>query len=45
MNNYKYQIGVSGAEVTNHCHKDAAKKAHEIGRQIALNKGVVITGR
>lgn len=42
--NYKYKIGVSGAEVIKHCQKDAAKKAREIGRQIALHNGVVITG-
>ncbi|MBL7156325.1 MAG: hypothetical protein ISS87_01880 [Candidatus Pacebacteria bacterium] len=44
MNDYKYKIGVSGAEITDHCHKDAAKKAREIGKQIVLHNGVVITG-
>lgn len=41
---YKYKIGVSGAEKINHCAKEAAEKAREIGRQIALKGGVVITG-
>jgi len=40
----KYKIGVSGAEIIRHCAKGAAEKAHEIGRQIALHNGVVITG-
>jgi len=42
--NFKYKIGVSGAEAIGHCAQGALKKAHEIGRQIALNNGVVITG-
>ena len=42
--NFKYKIGVSGAEAVGHCAKGALKKAHEIGRQIALHNGVVITG-
>ena len=40
----KYKIGVSGAEIIRHCAKGAATKAREIGRQIALHKGAVITG-
>ena len=42
--NYKYKIGVSGAEIIGHCAQGAADKAREIGRQIALHNGVVITG-
>ena len=42
--NYKYKIGVSGAEETGHCQKDALEKAREVGRQIVLHKGVLITG-
>jgi uncharacterized protein (TIGR00725 family) len=41
---YKYKLGVSGAEVVDHCHEDAAKRAREIGRQIAKHGGAVITG-
>lgn len=41
---YQYKIGVSGAEIIGHCQKGAAKKAREIGKQIALHNGVVITG-
>jgi len=44
VDSYKYKIGVSGAEVIGHCQNDAAKKAREIGKQIALHNGVVITG-
>ncbi len=40
----KYQICVSGAEQTDHCCNGAAEKAREIGRQIALNNGVLFTG-
>lgn len=41
---YKYKIGVSGAEKIGHCQKGAASKAREIGRQIARHKGILITG-
>jgi len=41
---YKYKIGVSGAEKTGHCEKGALEKAREIGRQIVLQGGVLITG-
>jgi len=41
---YKYKIGVSGAEVTDHCNQAAGEKAREIGRQIALHKGALFTG-
>lgn len=40
----KYKICVSGAERTEHCQKDAVKKAWEIGRQIVLHNSVLITG-
>ncbi len=40
----KYKICVSGAEMTGHCLEGAAEKAREIGRQIVLHGGVVITG-
>lgn len=41
---YKYKIGVSGAERTTHCQKDAAAKAQEIGRQIVHHAGILLTG-
>ncbi len=40
----KYQICVSGAESIEHCCNGAAEKAREVGRQIALNNGVLFTG-
>ena len=40
----KYQICVSGAEAIEHCCNGAAEKAREVGRQIALNNGVLFTG-
>lgn len=42
--NPKYKICVSGAETTEHCQKRAAEKAREIGRQIVLHGGALITG-
>lgn len=41
---YKYKIGISGAEAIGHCQKGSAEKAREIGKEIALRGGVVITG-
>lgn len=40
----KYQICVSGAEQVKHCCDDAVEKAKKVGRQIALNNGVLLTG-
>jgi len=40
----KYQICVSGAEQVQHCCDGSAEKAQEIGRQIALQGGVLFTG-
>lgn len=40
----KYKIGVSGAAETGHCAIDAAEKAEEVGREIARNCMVLITG-
>jgi len=41
---YKYKIGVSGAEQIGHCENGAKEKAREIGRQIVKNKGILFTG-
>jgi uncharacterized protein (TIGR00725 family) len=38
-----YKIAVSGSSLNN-CRQGAFKKAYEVGRQIALNKAVLITG-
>ncbi len=42
--NFKYKIGVSGAEKTDHCSEGAAEKAREVGRQIAKHDGALFTG-
>jgi hypothetical protein len=39
----RYNIAVSGSAIDN-CANGAFKKAYEVGRQIALNKCVLITG-
>jgi len=41
---YKYKIIVSGAAVLSPCAADAMEKTKEIGRQIALEKCILITG-
>jgi len=41
---YKYKIGVSGAESINHCSSGAAEKAKEVGRQIVKHKAALVTG-
>lgn len=38
------KIGVAGAAETGHCGLDAYEKAKEIGREIALQGGIIITG-
>jgi len=40
----KYKICVSGAEKIGHCHKLAAEKAKEVGREIVLHDGILFTG-
>lgn len=40
----KYKICVSGAADTGSCPIDALDKAKEVGRQIVLNDGVLVTG-
>ena len=39
----QYKIAVSGS-ATNNCAKGTFKKAYEVGRQIALQKAILITG-
>jgi len=39
-----YKIAVSGAARVDHCQKDAVKQALEIGREIARQKCILITG-
>lgn len=39
-----YKIAVSGAARIDHCQKDAVKQALEIGREIARQKCILITG-
>jgi len=41
---YRYKIIVSGAAVLSPCSADAMEKTKEIGRQIALEKCILITG-
>ena len=41
---YRYKIIVSGAAVLSPCASDAMEKAKEIGRQIARQKCILITG-
>lgn len=38
-----YKIAVSGS-ASNNCTSGAFKKAYEVGRQIALNKAILVTG-
>lgn len=40
----KYKICVSGAAETGHCVEGALEKAKEVGREIARNNGVLVTG-
>lgn len=40
----KPKLGVSGAAETGHCGLDALDKAKELGRQIILQGGILITG-
>ncbi len=41
---YKYKIGVSGAEMIDHCSSDAAERAKEVGREIAKHNAALLTG-
>ncbi len=43
-NHLKPKLGVSGAAETGHCGIDALEKAKELGRQIALQGGILMTG-
>lgn len=43
-NHLKLKLGVSGAAETGHCGVDALEKAKELGRQIALQGGILLTG-
>ncbi|TSC86182.1 MAG: hypothetical protein G01um10148_688 [Parcubacteria group bacterium Gr01-1014_8] len=38
------KIGVSGAAETGHCGLDAFEKAKEVGREIAVQGGIIVTG-
>ena len=38
------KIGVSGAAETGHCGLDAYEKAKEVGREIAIQGGIIVTG-
>lgn len=38
------KICVSGSAKTEHCAKDALKKAEEVGREIAKRRAVIVTG-
>ncbi|NTV44606.1 MAG: hypothetical protein HGA67_02835 [Candidatus Yonathbacteria bacterium] len=40
----KPKLCVSGAAATTHCGSDATEKAKELGRQIALQGGILLTG-
>ncbi len=40
----KYKIGVSGSALDNNCGPDAFKKAYQIGKAIAQEKAVIVTG-
>lgn len=40
----KYKIVVSGAAETGHCAPNALELAKEIGRQIVLHNGILVTG-
>lgn len=42
--NFKYDIAVSGSARLDACAKGADKKAYEIGKELAKNKCVVISG-
>ncbi|MBP9852143.1 MAG: hypothetical protein KBC67_02675 [Candidatus Pacebacteria bacterium] len=43
-NHLKPKLGVSGAAETGHCGMDALEKAKELGRQIAIQGGILVTG-
>lgn len=43
-NHLKVKLCVSGAAETGHCGVDALDKAKELGRQIALQGGILMTG-
>ena len=43
-NHLKVKIGVSGAAETGHCGIDALDKAKELGREIARQGAVIVTG-
>ncbi len=40
----KYKIAISGAAETNHCGEDVLELTKEIGRQVVLQGGVLVTG-
>lgn len=40
----KYKICISGAAETGHCAPDALEKTKELGRQVVLHNGVLVTG-
>lgn len=40
----KYKICVSGSAVTDYCAEGTLEKAKEIGRQVVLHNGVLVTG-
>ena len=40
----KYKVGVSGSALDNNCGPDAFKKAYQIGKAIAKEKAVIVTG-
>lgn len=43
-NHLKLKLGVSGAAETGHCGVDALEKAKELGRQIVVQGGILLTG-
>lgn len=43
-NHLKIKMGVSGAAETGHCGVDALEKAKELGREIAKQGGIIVTG-
>jgi hypothetical protein len=42
--NYRYKIAVSGAAQVSHCAKNVEELAKEVGREIARQKCILITG-
>ena len=44
LNRVQYKLCVSGAAETGHCGLDAFDKAKELGRQIVLQGGIIVTG-